>query len=272
MILRSDGKAVHASNAFVSAWEAVARAEKTRSEKYHLVRQPDHARVSGAIAKHFAIAGAPPVDDDIVRGISLHDEGWKDFDNGCERLRATPAIYSAENVALNGEGRPLSFLEIKAGDFLRAWVGSIDCAEEVAPIAALTVSGHFCRLGKFGISMGAYPEDDARSVRGFLKSEEQRHSRLMRLQSRSEKEVQYWTDVLQICDLLSLYLCCGSEENVEFPQHIGPNGETIRLQLRDGVFMLSPSPFANEVEFSVEAYPYPAELRVASAKVSWRVR
>ena len=115
----------------------------------------------------------------------LHDEGWKDFDNGCERLRATPATYSGENVALNAEGKPLSFLEIKAGDFLRAWVGSIDCAEAVAPIAALIVSGHFCRLGKFGISMGAYTEDDARSVHEFLASEEQRQARLLRLQSRS---------------------------------------------------------------------------------------
>ncbi len=164
---------------FVSAWEAVARAEKTRSAKYHLVRQPDHARVSGEIAQHFAIAGAPPVDDDIVRGISLHDEGWAAFDEGREQLQATPATYSETNVALNAAGRPLSFLEIKAGDFLRAWLGSINSAEAVAPIAALIVSGHFCRLGKFGISMGAYSEDDARSVREFLASEEQRQARLM---------------------------------------------------------------------------------------------
>ena len=272
MILRPDGKAVHASNAFVSAWEAVARAEKTRSAKYHLVRQPDHASVSGEIARHLAITGAPKVDDDIVRGISLHDEGWKAFDNGCERLEATPAIYSAENVALNADGKPLSFLEIKAGDFLRAWVGSIDCAEEVGPIAALIVSGHFCRLGTFGLSMGAYPEDDARRVGEFLESEKRRHGRLMRLQNRSEKEVQYWTDVLQFCDLLSLYLCCGSEESAEFPQHIGPNGEAIRLQLQDGVFVLTPSPFAKEVEFSVEAHPYPADAELTSITVAWRVR
>ncbi len=271
MILRPEAKPAHPGNGFVSAWEAVARAEKTRSAKYHLVRQPDHARVSGEIAQLFAIAGAPPVDDDIVRGISLHDEGWAVFDEGRKHLQATPASYSETNVALNASGRPLSFLEIKAGDFLRAWVGSINCAEPVAPIAALIVSGHFCRLGKFGISMGAYTEDDARSVRKFLASEEQRHCRLLRLQSRSESEVQYWTDVLQFCDLLSLYLCCGSEESVEFPQRIGPNSETIRLQLLDGVFVLTPSPFAREVEFSVEAHPYP-EADVPCITVGWRLR
>ena len=94
----------------------------------------------------------------------------------------------------------------------------------------------------------------------------------MQLQSRSEKEVEYWTDVLQFCDLLSLYLCCGSEESVEFPQRIGPKGETIRLQVQDGVNVLSPSPFAREAEFSLEAQSYPAELHASSTKLSWRVR
>ncbi len=271
MILRPETHSASADNALVSAWEAVARAEKTSSAKYYLVHQPDHARVSGEIAQQLAIAGAPSVDDDIVRGISLHDEGWAAFDEGRERLQATPASCSSANIAVDREGRPLSFLDIKAGDFLRAWRGSIDSAEAVAPIAALIVSGHFYRLGKFGISMAVYPEDDARRVREFLASEEQRHCRLLRRQSRGESEVQYWTDVLQFCDLLSLYLCCGSQESVEFPQRIGPNGKTIRLQVEDGVFVLTPSPFAEEVEFSVEAHPYPADADAPSTTVAWRV-
>jgi Protein of unknown function (DUF3891) len=270
MILRPETKPAHNDNAFVSAWEAVARAEKTTSAQYHLVRQPDHARVSGEIAQHLAIAGAPPADDDIVRGISLHDEGWAAFDEGRERLEATSASYSSANVAVDREGRPLSFLEIKAGDFLRAWRGSIDSAEAVAPIAALIVSGHFYRLGKFGISMAAYPEDDAQSVREFLASEEQRQCRWLRRQNRGESEVQYWTDVLRFCDLLSLYLCCGSQESVEFPQRIGPNGKTIRLQVQDGIFVLTPSPLAKEVEFSVAAHSYPADADMPST-VAWRV-
>src|ERR1035441_2192660 len=66
-------------------------------------------------------------------------------------------------------------------------------AEAVAPIAALIVSGHFCRLGKFGIGMAAYSENDARSVREFLASEEQRQRRWLRRQNRGENEVQDWT-------------------------------------------------------------------------------
>ena len=251
------------SSGFVPAWHAVSSAQKANSASYHLVRQPDHARLSGQIAERFAIAGAPAVDDDIVRGISLHDEGWTDFDDGRQRLQATPASYSAGNVALNAEGKPLSFLEIKAADFLRAWNGSIAAAEAVAPIAGLIVSGHFRRIGQFGMSTGTYSDGDTQRVQEFIAREEERNRRLLPLQSRSEKEVEYWTDVLQFCDLLSLYLCCGSEESVEFPQPIGPKGETIRLQVQDGVHVLSPSPFAREVEFSLEAQTYPAQMGVS---------
>jgi Protein of unknown function (DUF3891) len=256
----------------VSAWEAVASTQKRKSAKYMLVRQPDHARLSGQIAERFAIPDAPPVDDDVVRGISLHDEGWSSFDDGSQRLSATTATYSGENVPLSAEGKPLSFLEIKAGDFLRAWNGSIEAAEAVAPIAGLIVSGHFCRLGNFGINSGTYSNEDTQRVREFLAREEQRERCLIRLQNRSKKEVEYWTDVLQFCDLLSLYLCCGSEESVEFPQHIGSKSETIRLQVEDGVHVLSPAIFAGEAEFSLQAYPHPAEAAQIQMKLTWRVR
>jgi hypothetical protein len=272
MVLRPEGLPELPKCGFVSAWDAVASTQKTTSAKYHLVRQPDHARLAGQIAQQISIAGAPAVDDDIVRGISLHDEGWADFDCGRERLGATHARYDENNVALNADGKPLSFLDIKAGDFLRAWRGSIECAEAVAPIAGLIVSEHFRRIGEFGVSLSTYSDSDTQQVREFLAHEEQRQSRLRRLQGRSEKEVAYWTDVLQFCDLLSLYLCCGSEENVEFPQRIGPKGETIRLQRENGVNVLSPSPLAREAEVSLEAQSYPADLHASSTKLGWRVR
>jgi Protein of unknown function (DUF3891) len=272
MVLRPEGPPAHPVGGFVSAWEAVARAQKTISTKYLLVRQPDHARLAGQLAEQLAIPGAPAVDDDIVRGISLHDEGWTDFDCGRKRLQATIARYSETNVALNAEGKPLSFLEIKAGDFLLAWLGSIQSAEAVAPIAGLMVSGHFRRIGQFGMSTGTYSESDTYQVREFIAHAEQRERRLMQLQSHSDKEVEYWTDALQFCDLLSLYLCCGSEESVEFPQRIGPKGETIRLQVQNGANVLSPSPFARDVDFALQAQSYPPQLHASSTKLNWRMR
>ena len=271
MILRPESLSPLSNTTFVSAWEAVAHAEKSISKSYGLVRQPDHARLSGQIAEQLAIAGAPSVDDDIVAGISLHDEGWKPFDEGRERLSATPATYTLDNLALNAEGKPLSFLEICAGDFLRAWRASIDTAEAVAPIAGLIVSEHFCRLGRFGVSMGGYSDEDARSVREFLACEKRRWEQLLPLQSRQENEVRYWTDVLQFCDLLSLYLCCGSDANVEFPQRIGPHGEMIRLQLQEEKKLLLPRIFGDEVNFEVEARAYPAAKCRPLSRFNWRL-
>jgi len=270
MILRPEETA-SINAAFVPAWQAVAGTQKAKSAKYHLVRQTDHARLAGQLAEQFAIPGKPTVDADIVRGISLHDEGWADFDCGRTRLQATAACYSQANVALNEEGKPLSFLEIKAPDFLLAWCNSIACAEAVAPIAGLIVSGHFRRLGQFGVSLGTYSEDDSQQVSEFIAQEDLRWQRLMRQQGRSEKEVGYWTDVLQFCDLLSLYLCCGAQQSVEFPQRLGPTGETIRLQVQNAVHVFSPSPFVREAEFSLEAQPYPAEATGLRARLSWSI-
>jgi len=269
MILRTELKSsTHAG--LIPAWEAVARTQKANSARYLLIRQPDHARLAGQIVERFAIPGASAVDDDIVQGVSLHDEGWADFDCGRKRLEATPAVYSEDGVALNAEGKPLSFLEIKAGDFLQAWRGSIESAEAVAPVAGLIVSAHFRRIGQFGMGLGTYSQSDEAQVREFIAQEEQRRRRLMRLQERSEKEVEYWTDVLQFCDLLSLYLCCGLQESVEFPQRIAPKGQTITLRVNDGINKLSPPIFASEMVFELEANPYPSPGG-SPARLSWRV-
>jgi Protein of unknown function (DUF3891) len=271
MILRPSETA-SAKVGFIPAWEAVARTQRAKSAHYHLIRQPDHARLAGQIAEHLAIPGAPAIDDDIVHGISLHDEGWADFDYGRKRLRATSAHYSQASVAANREGKPLSFLDIKAGDFLQAWLGSIESAEAVAPIAGLIVSGHFRRIGQFGMSMGVYSDSDAKQVRDFINNEERRARRMMRLQGRNQKEVEYWTDVLQFCDLLSLYLCCGSQESVEFRQHIGPKGETISLRVRDEDIVLSPTVLKKQIEFEIETQAHPPDTGKQYKKLTWQLK
>lgn len=240
----------------ISGWEAVARTQRAPASSYALVRQPDHARLAGALAAHLHIEGRPQITGDIIQGISLHDEGWSAFDSGAEQLQATPARYSGD-VPLSPDGKPLSFLDIKAADFLRAWRGSIDVAEAVAPIAGLIVSGHFYRLGKFGIDSGHYSGPDAALVQQFLREEKRRRERLSQLEKRSPDEVEYWTDVLQLCDLLSLYLCCGSQAAVEFPQRIADSLEPARLHIESDTMILSPSLFPRPVQFTVAAHDFP---------------
>ena len=269
MILRPQESTPTDSGGVTSAWEAIARTQRAHPPNYLLIHQPDHARLAGELAAQFSIPGRPAVTEAIVSGISLHDEGWSMFDSGAEKLQATPAQYTPEGIPVNGEGKPLSFSDIKAGDFLRAWCASIEAAEAVAPIAGLVVSGHFYRLGKFGASIGHYSRDDVRLVQQFIDGEERRRERLSKLEGRSPGEIEYWTDVLQFCDLLSLYLCCGSQESVEFPREIAPKGEAVVLRVKGGANVLSRSPFGREATFTLAAHSFP---QGADASLSWKVR
>ena len=105
-------------------------------------------------------------------------------------------------------------------------------------------------------------------VRHFIDQEERRRERLSKLESRSPVEIEYWTDVLQFCDLLSLYLCCGSQESVEFPQRIGKAEETTVLRVKDGLNVLSPSPLEREAQFTLTAHSFP---QGADARLNWKV-
>src|SRR5436190_1123591 len=77
----------------------------------------------------------------------------------------------------------------------------------------------------------------------FLLQANERESRLMTSQQRSYEEVRGLVDALQFCDLLSLYLCCGSREEVEFPQVF--QGQTIRARYDGGLYRAVPSIFVN---------------------------
>ena len=67
--------------------------------------------------------------------------------------------------------------------------------------------------------------------------------------------------VLQFCDLLSLYLCCGASDAVEFPQQFALG--KVRLRRENQAYVLQPSPFRccdsePEVGLGVEARRFPS--------------
>jgi hypothetical protein len=61
--------------------------------------------------------------------------------------------------------------------------------------------------------------------------------------------------LLQFCDLLSLYLCCGSNEDVEFPQRLAAS--PIRLRRNGGGFHLEPAVIQSGASLGVTARRYP---------------
>jgi len=236
-------------------WEAILSTQKTSAPGYWLITQPDHAGLSGAIAAALGPPLLPKLSSDVVQGITLHDDGWAPFD---AQIRVA-------------DGKPLSFLDFGPSDFLRAWRGSIERAERVAPIAGAMVSGHFWRLAKNRLEWGIDGADDRTRLLDFIAAERERQEQLLGEHSRQEFE--FLTGVLQFCDVLSLYLCCGAAQEVEFPQRFGP--ESIRLRReaarsldQAAVCRFEPSPFrAGGVDLAVIARRYPTDREPSTMKL-----
>lgn len=219
----------------IPAWDAVARAQKQPSSAWWLIAQPDHADLAGDLAERIQWQRFPVLDAEVLEAIRLHDEGWAEFD-------FIPAAR---------DGRPLSFLDIEPRDFLKAWKGSITRAEESSVIGGLLVSWHFRRLAEFRQQLASDSADDGHLMAKFLADEREREARLMSGQKRDGAGIRLLVDALQFCDLLSLYLCCGSREEVEFPQEF--HGQTIRAHYDSGLYRTVPSIFPNGASLGVTA-------------------
>jgi hypothetical protein len=245
------GRAGPAHTGILSAWEAVFQTQTQPATEWWLVAQPDHAALAGDLAARISSPDFPSLDVDVLLAITLHDEGWAQFDGG-------------EIPRLNGKGQPKSFLETAVPEFLRAWRDSIERAEQVAPIGGILVSEHFSRLANGYLQSDKSSPEDRQVFRDFLQTEAERQKQLSRKQSRSSEEINLLVDLLQFCDLVSLYLCCGSQASIEFPQTF--NGKTIRL-LREGESCRTDPPlFGAGASLAVRArrWPSPGVSRATS--------
>ena len=105
--------------------------------------------------------------------------------------------------------------------------------------------------------------EDTDLIRSFLKAEKERQEELIGRQERSQKEINHLVDILQFCDLLSLYLCCGARAEAAFPQNIASRPVTVR---REGeICVLNPSPFAKGLSLGVAAQRDPTSRTEANA-------
>jgi hypothetical protein len=263
MILCPLRPASSAPSEIISAWSVVAATQKQTASAWWLVAQPDHAALAGELAAQFDTAGLPRLEDDVVRAIALHDAGWAKYDGGGT---AGGGKGNVPQPPRDANDRPLSFLQAPVPLFVQAWIGSIQCAEEKAgAIGGLMVSGHFRRLAEHRLnSVEDSPEDTAR-IRAFVENEARQDAERLRRQSRSQREVEHLVDLLQFCDLLSLYLCCGSRAQVQFSLSIGSRSIVLR---RDGeLCLLDPSPFREEISLGVPARRDPVSAAETNACV-----
>jgi hypothetical protein len=236
MILRPLEPAPPPSEKFVPAWPVVERIQQEKYSSCWLITQPSHAALAGEIAGKLVAPQAPKLDADLIQAIALHDAGWGIVD--------AQAIVQSRSLP---QSRPESFLAAGVTEFLAAWDKSIVVAESVCAAGGYIVSRHFQRLAE------QHAGHD-QQTRGFLEREAHRQKKLAQKQKRSAEELELLTDVLQFCDLLSLYICAGAREHVEFPQYFGV---AARLSVTDGGYKLEPPLVDPGSHFSVAALRHP---------------
>ena len=246
------------NNRFVSAWDAVLRTQTEDYESCWLITQPSHAALAAELAANISASEFPQADHQILRAIALHDAGW-----GIPDAQAIMKSRSVHPV------QPQSFVAMPVAQFLEAWSGSIKTAELVSPAGGYIVSRHFFRLAEHRVNATQKESrSDARKLQSFLQAEEQRQKKLAGRQALSTEQLEQLTDLLQFCDLLSLYLCCGSSENVEFPEYFGVR---LRVANKPQSYEFDPPVIKSGAEFRVAALRYPATKEVSSTEIRIKI-
>lgn len=244
MILRPCVVRAAAPPQIIPAWNAVLSTQRECADRYLLIKQDDHARLAGELAAAFQSSWLPELNDEIVEAISMHDCGWCELDE--EQLASIR----------NGE-RPRSFLDMSVPQFLAAWTKSIERTAERTPIGGAVVSVHFSRLAEYRLSLRQDAPDETRALSTFLEDETGRRQRLVAPCGVSPIPV--FVDVLQLCDLVSLYLCCGAEAPVEFPQF----DHKLKVRRRDDSFLFEPPLGPTPMTLSVPVASWPVSLAAA---------
>lgn len=185
-----------------NAWLVVEQTQKSNLRDPFLVTQPGHAALAGEIAANLKPQIFADKTADILGAVSLHDAGWGPHD-----------AQVLQKLQAGGAAELRSFLDLAAAEFIPMWTRSIDVCAKISAVAGYIVSGHFSRLAHK--SDRENPKE--RILReAFLNLEQARRQDLRLKQSLAPQTLERLVDVLQLCDLISLYLCCGSRQAAEF--------------------------------------------------------
>jgi hypothetical protein len=104
----------------------------------------------------------------------------------------------------------------------------------------------------------------------FARQEEARQKTLRPKIQSDPAAIERMVDGLRFCDLLSLYLCAGLAEKVEFSQQFQQHSFTLAITGED-VFRLEPFPFEQDQTLSFAALRHPRTKTVSSASFLCKV-
>jgi Protein of unknown function (DUF3891) len=244
------------------AWTIVSRTQAVETEQYLLIGQPDHARLSGELSALFRSPLLPEINDQISKAIAAHDDGWTRFPFERELHGEPPRTNT---------GRPKHFMQIPVQESIAAWTGSIKSAGEISRLGEYMVSAHFSRIGRARLQAQVDTPEDTRRLQEFVRGEEQWQASHEAEIGLPKEALSEYVDLLQFCDLLSLYLCCGSIQPAEFPQSF--RGEQIRVRYDDGVYYTTPSLFGDTPQrFYLPVRIYPSAAGEGHTRLGFHVK
>jgi len=255
MILRPLDPIPATSTDFLPAWNVVEQSQRQVTNECWMITQPSHAALAGELAARMTGINLPNLDAPVIRAIALHDAGWG--------MPDAQAIMQSRSI---GQGAPRSFIACGVGEFVNAWEKSIDVAASASATGGYIVSRHFERIAK--VNSSKLPEGDRETAESFLRNEAQRQAKLAAKQEHTPEELEQLTDVLQFCDLLSLYVCCGARQNVEFPEYFGTKA---RLTVETDSYRLDPILIEPGTKFVVAALRHPATKEASGKQIEIRI-
>ena len=210
-------------------------------DAWQLVRQPDHADLSGQFARAWGgTAFAEPRPAASVRLAALrHDDGWGVYDR-----RPT---FDVER------DRPTAFLDVPIPAHLAFYRACIEVVTEEDPYAGLLVSMHGAGIynGRYGTQPGlvlSQADGYRDQIAAFVAEQEESHT--ARVEGLGVADEERWVNykLLQIYDRLSLYFCLkdleGGEADAIAPVPAGYDAGDVELRIEPvGPWRVSIDPY-----------------------------
>jgi hypothetical protein len=243
------------------AWSVVERSQIPRMDECWLIPQPAHAALSGEIAAQLAPEHFPGITPEVIQAIALHDAGWG--------LPDAEGIQKSRAATPKNPNQPKSFIKFPPQETLAIWTFSIDTTQKLSAVGGYIVSRHFAAIGK--IQAGQYDSKHSAFFARFEEQEMRRQEKLLQKARATAEQMEPLVKALQFCDLLSLYISCGSLEDVTFPQKVGD--QEIALRRRGpGQCTMAPFPFQQESIFSISGVRHPRPPRIHASAQSFSLR
>ena len=219
-------------------------------DRLRLIRQQDHAQLSGALAHAWRDREGEPLPYRVVWATGVHDAAWI-------RLDGRPILDPAS-------GRPHDFHRLPLDRKLGPYRRGIERVAELDPYAGLQVSRHYCSFlhegGRAGEEVEAFLEDQ----RGRQTELRRRLPARLRGDALLDRELAH----LKLFDTLSLYLCLtgpgvGPSTRPEWlvprDELETPSGRSVGLSWRsEDELVLDPAPVRSELRLRIPYRELPA--------------